>query len=337
MADAFTVGLTRDFLRPDGTIAYGDIGLGLLDAAPNVHREFLAASGDELRPEDVAPYDALLLLAPRVTAAALAGAPRLRLIARFGVGYDNVDVAACTSAGVLVTITPDGVRRPVAVAAMTILLALAHQLLVKDRLTRAGRWADKLDHMGTGVTGRTLGLVGLGNIGREIAMLAHPFGLRLLAADPYATPAHAAEAGVELCALDDLLRRADFVCVCCALTLETHHLLDARRLALMQPTAFLINVARGPIVDQAALTAALRERRLAGAGLDVFEQEPIAPDDPLLALDNVILTPHAVAWTDECFAGNGRQACEAILAVAAGRLPANIINREALAHPRWRG
>jgi D-3-phosphoglycerate dehydrogenase len=219
---------------------------------------------------------------------------------------------------------------------MTLLLALAHQLLVKDRLTRTGRWAEKLDHMGTGLTGRTLGLVGLGNIGREIAALARPFGLHVLAADPYTAPAQAAAVGVELYALDDLLRRADFVCVCCALTPETYHLLDARRLALMRPSAFLVNVARGPIVDQRALAAALQERRLRGAGLDVFEREPIQPGDPLLALDNVILTPHAIAWTDECFAGNGRQACEAILAVAGGRLPAHIVNRAALAHPRWR-
>ena len=166
MSERFRVGVTRDFLKPDGTIGFGDIGLGLLDAAPGVDWEFLAEDTRELRGDQVAAYDALLVLTPRVSAATLAGADRLAIVARFGVGYDNVDVPACTAAGVLLSITPDGVRRPVAASVMAFLLALSHKLLIKDRLTRAGRWAERLDHMGMGLTGRTLGVVGLGNIGR---------------------------------------------------------------------------------------------------------------------------------------------------------------------------
>ena len=143
----------------------------------------------------------------------------------------------------------------------------------------------------------------------------------------------AAAAGIEWLPLDELLAAADFVVICCALTPETHHLIDAARLALMKPTAYLINVARGPIVDQAALTSVLQQRRIAGAGLDVFEQEPIDPGDPLLALDNVILAPHALCWTDECFLGNGRSACQSILDVAAGRAPQHVVNREVLEQP----
>src|SRR5262249_48237363 len=157
--------------------------------------------------------------------------------------------------------------------------------------------------------GRTLGVIGLGNVGREVFDLAKPLGMRHLAHDPY--PAAAVE-GVELVGLETLLGESDFVCVCCALTPETHHLLDEARLALLQPTAYLINVARGPIVDQKALTEALTQRRIAGAGLDVFEQEPIDPDDPLLALDNVILSPHALCWTDGCFRAIGESACRSI-------------------------
>ena len=127
-----------------------------------------------------------------------------------------------------------------------------------------------------------------------------------------------------------MLGESDFIVICCALTPDTRHLLNADRLARLKPTAYLINVARGPIVDQAALTAVLRERRIAGAALDVFEQEPIAADDPLLALDNVILAPHAICWTDELFLGNGRQACRSILDVAAGRVPEHVVNREVL-------
>jgi phosphoglycerate dehydrogenase-like enzyme len=259
----------------------------------------------------------------------------LKLVARFGVGYDNVDVPACTRQGVLLTITPDGVRRPVAVAALTFILALAGRLLTKDRLTREGRWAEKLDYMGMGVAGRTLGVIGLGNIGREVFRMAAPLEMRHVGHDPYLDQAAAARHGIEWLPLEELLRQSDFVCVCCNLTKQTHHLINAPRLALMKPTAYLINVARGPIVDQRALTAALQERRIAGAGLDVFEQEPIDPADPLLKLDNVVLAPHALCWTDECFAGNGRSACQSILDVAAGHVPQHVVNREALKHARW--
>jgi phosphoglycerate dehydrogenase-like enzyme len=324
----FRIGLTRDFLTPGGEIAFGDIGLNTLDV-PGVTWEFLAENTPVLRPDQVAGYDGLLVLGPKVAAETLAGNDRLAIVVRFGVGYDNVDVPACTAADVVLTITPDGVRRPVAVSAITFLLACSHKLLVKDRLTRAGRWADKLNHMGRGVTGRTLGVIGVGNIGREIFHLAQPFDMRHLGYDPFLT---AAPPGVELVSLERLLAESDYVVVCCALTPETRHLLDAGRLALMKPTAYLINVARGPIVDQAALTAALQANRIAGAGLDVFDPEPIAADDPLLALDNVIL---AICWTDECFANNGRSACRSLLDVAAGRAPAHVVNREVLSSPRF--
>jgi D-3-phosphoglycerate dehydrogenase len=335
VSDLFRVGVTRDFLRPDGSLGFGDIGLDMLETAGAVAWEFLAESTPELRADQVQGFDALLVLGPRVTTATLAGADRLAVVARFGVGYDSVDVEACTRRGVLVTITPDGVRRPVAVAVLTLLLALAHRLPAKDRLTREGGWPRKLDYMGTGLSGRTLGLIGLGNIGREVVALARPFDLRFVAHDPYLRREDAEALGAELIDLPTLLRTSDFVSVCCALTAETRHLLSAERLAMMKPTAYLINVARGPIVDQRALTEALRERLLAGAGLDVFEEEPIRPDDPLLALDNVILSPHALCWTDECFRGIGRSACISILEVAAGRTPLHVVNPAALEHPRF--
>jgi len=334
MSQTFRVGLTRDFLRPDGTLSFGDIGLSLLEQVQGVEWEFLAEATRELRPDQVRDYDALLVLGARVTAATVEGADRLTVVARFGVGYDSVNVEACTRNGVLLIITPDGVRRPVAAAAMTFILALSHKLLIKDRLTRAGRWAEKSDYMGMGLTGRVLGVIGLGNIGREVFALARPFGMRHMVCDPYVTPAEAAAAGVELVDLETLLRTADFICICCALTAETHHMINAERLALMKETAYLINVARGPIVDQHALTATLRERRIQGAALDVLEQEPVDPNDPLLTLDNVIVTPHAICWTDECFLGIGRSACQGILDVAAGRVPRNVVNRDVLDHPR---
>ncbi|MEO3858985.1 NAD(P)-dependent oxidoreductase [Acrocarpospora sp. B8E8] len=331
----FRIGLTRDFLDSDGKVGWGDIGLAALDEADGVAWDFIDVASGDIPAEAVRGYDALIVLTPRVTADTLKGADRLALVARFGVGYDNVDVEACTRHGVVVTITPDGVRVPVAVSALALLLAAAHRIREKDALVRTGRWEDKLAHMGTGLTGRVLGLVGWGNIGREVSRVCAPLGLRQLAADPFADRDAAEAAGVTLVELDTLLAEADFVVVTCALTPQTHHLLNASRLAAMKPSAFLVNVARGPIVDQAALTEALTGRRIAGAALDVFEVEPPDPADPLLALDNVLLAPHAVAWTDELALGNGRGAIQAALDVAAGRAPAHPVNPAALDHPRF--
>jgi len=336
MTEPFRVGLTRDALRSDGTLALDDLGLRVLDETSGLEWELLPEHGSTLLAEHVAGFDALLQLAPTLTPAAVsAAAKRLAIVARLGVGYDNVPLEACTEAGVVATITPDAVRRPVATSALTLVLALGHKLLLKDRLTREGRWAEKLQYMGTGLVGRTLGIIGLGNIGQELARLVGPLDLRLLAADPAVDPAVAARLGVALVDHDTLFRESDFVCVLCQLDERTHHLVDARRLALMRPTAYLVNLARGPIVDQAALLAALQAGQIAGAGLDVFEQEPVDPADPLLALENVIVTPHALCWTDQCFAGLGRSACESVLAVMAGRVPQHVVNGEVVQSARF--
>jgi phosphoglycerate dehydrogenase-like enzyme len=162
-----------------------------------------------------------------------------------------------------------------------------------------------------------------------------PFDMRFIAHDPYARPELAAELGVALVDYDTLLREADVLCVNCPLTPETRGMVDARALRLMKPTAYLVNTARGPIVDQAALTAALRERRIAGAGLDVFEQEPLAAGDPIMTLDNVLLAPHTLAWTDELHRGNAGSDARALLAAARGETPEAVVNREVLARPGW--
>jgi D-3-phosphoglycerate dehydrogenase len=334
MTDTFRIGLTRDFLRADGSLGFGDIGLGLLEGQPGIEWEFLAENTRELRPDQIRGYDALAVLAPRVTAQTLEGADRLAIIARYGVGYDSVDVPGCTARGIALTITPDSVRRAVANVVMTYILTLSHRLLEQDRATRAGEgWTRKLDLMGYGLTGKKLGLIGLGNIGGEVVKLARPFDLVPIASDPYVKPERAIELGVELVGLETLLRTADYVVVLCALTPETHHLLTAERIALMKPSAFLINTARGPIVDQPALYAALRDRRIRGAGLDVFEQEPIDPADPILALDNVALSPHALCWTDEWAYDTGQSAIQNVLTVAAGKNPSYVVNKEVLETP----
>ena len=317
------VALSEDLRGPDGSTPY-DVSL-LTDAGI----EWNFVSGQE---PELSDLDVLIALQPYVTARSLEHADRLSLVARVGVGLDRIDLAACTRRGVLVTTAPDGVRRPLATGAMAFVLALAHRLVERERRVRSGWW-NRQELVGVGLRGRTLGVIGLGNVACELLALAAPFELQLVAADPYVGDP---PAGVELVELEELLRRSDFVVCLCPLTDETRGLLDARRLALLKPTAFLVNVARGPIVDQRALTEALRERRLAGAALDVFEQEPIDADDPLLDLDNVILSPHAVALTDEAFADSGRSASEAVLAFARGEVPLHLANPEALDHPRLR-
>jgi phosphoglycerate dehydrogenase-like enzyme len=160
--------------------------------------------------------------------------------------------------------------------------------------------------------------------------------MKFIAHDPYADPKVAEELGIELTSLDDVFRRSDVVSINCPLTPETRHLVNAERIALMKPTAYLINTARGPIVDQKDLTKALQDRRIAGAGLDVLEQEPPEPDDPILKLDNVILAPHALCWTDQCFAGNGAADIRAVLDVQHGRVPRGIVNQVVIEQPRFK-
>ncbi len=332
----FSVGVTADF-RPTGAggaTSWGDIGLAELEDA-GIGWRFLEDTGDRLGAADVAGLDAVLVGAPAVDAGTVEGTDRLRLVARFGVGYDQVDVGACTAAGVAVTITPDGARRPVAGAALAMVLALQHNLVVKDRLVRQGRWQDKTAWHGRGLSGACVGMVGLGNIGTETVALMRPFGVEVLAHDPRRSAEHAAAAGARLVPLEELLRSADVVVLTAALTPETHHMIDAAALALMKPTALLVNMARGPLVDTDALVAALASGTIAGAGLDVFEVEPLPADHPLTAMDTVVLAPHALSWTDEMALGNGRSAMAAVLAAAGWRAPAHLVDPAVLRHPRW--
>ena len=311
--------------------------LSPLTANPDIDIHFVEAKDGILPASALADRDALILLFPRFARESIPADHRLGLIAKVGVGYDNVDVPACTEAGIALVTAPDGVRRPVAVATMTFILALSGRLFVKDRLARQGAngFDQRLDNNGVGLVGRVLGSVGIGNIGAEVFRLARPFDMRFVAHDPYADPALASELGITLVDLDDVFRESDFVTLNCPLTSETRHLVDARRLSLMKPISFLINCSRGAVVDQRALTKVLQERRIAGAALDVFDPEPPRPDDPLLTLDNVIVTPHALCWTDQMFAGIGASDVKAVLDLSRGRMPAGIVNRAVLDNPIW--
>jgi phosphoglycerate dehydrogenase-like enzyme len=303
--------------------------LEILKGNPAIEWEWIAEDVTEITPDIAARYDAIHLNLPRTTAASVArGDCRVKIIARNGVGYDSVDVPALTAKQIVLTNAPIAVRRPVAVAALTMLFALAGRLLKKNELTHHNRWNDRVDYMGQGLTSRTLGVVGAGSIGKETLRLAKPFFRKMIAADPYADRNEVAAAGAEIVSLEQLMREADFVVVCCLLNKETHHLINAERLALMKRAAYFINMARGPITDEKALIAVLKAGKIAGAGLDVTEKEPIEPDNPLLEMENVIVTPHALCWTDECFYDIAASALQSIVDYSLGRRPKHVVNPE---------
>ena len=335
--DRFRIALSGDFRKADGSPTFPSFDLTPLTENPRIETVWVDPVDGVMPASGLEDCDALILLIPRFARESVPAGGRLAAVARFGVGYDNVDVEACTENGISVIITPDGVRRPVAVSILTYILALSQKLLIKDRLCRQGPdgWARRGEHMGEGLIGKTFGQLGMGNIGAEAFRIAAPFGMRHIAHDPYADPALAKELGVELVSSDDLFRQADFLSVSVPLSDETHHYVNAARLGLMKPTASVINTARGPIVDQAALYSALTTGTIAGAGLDVFETEPAPADEPLFALDNVIVSPHALCWTDECFAGNGAADVVAVQEIMQGRVPRGIVNREITEAPAW--
>ncbi|HET6467430.1 MAG TPA: NAD(P)-dependent oxidoreductase [Geminicoccaceae bacterium] len=335
--DRFRVALSGDFVKPDGSPAYPSFDLAPLRQDPRIEFEYVQPVAGALPAEALEGFDALILLVPRFTRASVPAGGRLAVVARFGVGYDSVDVEACTANGIALCITPDGVRRPVAVSILTFVLALSQKLLIKDRLCRQGPegWARRSEFMGEGLIGKTLGQLGVGNIGAETFRLARPFGMRFMAHDPFIDPKVAKELDIELVGLEDLFRHADFLSVSVPLSEATRHIVNAQRLSLMKPTAYLINTARGPVVDQRALHRALTDGTIAGAGLDVFDVEPPPADEPILQLDNVICTPHALCWTDECFAGIGAADVAAVQEVMRGEVPRGVVNREVLDSPAW--
>jgi len=329
VSQPFRVALSGAFQNDDGTAVFPMFDLSPLTNDAEVEFEYVAGIDGRMTAESLEDFDALVLLLEKFDANSIPKSNRLALIARFGVGFDTVDVEACKHAGIAVGITPNGVRRPVAVSVITYILALSGKLLSKDALVRGGpsTFAQRADHMGIGLVGKTLGSIGLGNIGAEVFRMCAPFGMNLIAHDPYIDPSTAQSVNVELRDLETVFRESDFLTLNVPLNEETHHLANAARLALMKPSAYLINTSRGPVVDQAALVTALTQGIIAGAGLDVFDPEPPQSDDPLLKLDNVILTPHALCWTDQCFAGMGAQDLEHVFAIKNGEAP------QALADP----
>jgi len=256
-------------------------------------------------------------------------APNLLIVSSNGAGYDPVDVEACTAAGVLVVNQSGGNAHSVAEHALAMLITLSKRIIQADRAIRREANVNRNALIGTEVQGKTVGIVGLGNVGRRIAALCNSlFGMKVLAYDPYLTAEEMAKRGGEKVELDDLLRRSDFVSISCPLNNENRGMIGTRQFALMQPHAYFITTARGFIHDEAALFEALRDKRIAGAGLDVWAKEPPPPDHPLLQFDNVVASPHTAGVTKEARENMGRIAAEQMLDTLDGKRPPRIINPE---------
>jgi D-3-phosphoglycerate dehydrogenase len=278
---------------------------------------------------------AIIVRAP-LPEAIFADAPTLRAAVRHGAGLDMIPLEAATRAGVLVANVPGANARTVAEHVFFVAMALLRGFRMVDRDLRGAGWLAGRAHaeQGRELAGKTLGIVGMGNIGREIAAIAvGGFGLPVLA---NSRSTASVPPGIPFRTLDDLAAESDVIVLCCPLTPQTRGMVDARLIARMKPGALLINVSRGPVVDEEALVAALRERRIGGAALDVFSTQPLPPDHPYFGFDNVILTPHMAGITEESMERMGTGAVSEVLRVLAGELPLNLCNPEAVARYRER-
>jgi D-3-phosphoglycerate dehydrogenase / 2-oxoglutarate reductase len=310
----------------------------ILKARPDVRLDRLEnESPDEVSAPILAAAHAYQIGAARdelarhfhVDADLLRRAPNLLIVSSNGAGYDPVDVEACTAAGVIVVNQSGGNAQSVAEHALAMLMTLSKRIIQADRVLRREANIDRNALMGAEVQGKTIGIIGLGNVGRRIAALCKGLlSMNVLAYDPYLSATEMAERGGEKVTLDELLRRSDFVSISCPLTKDNRSMIGAREFALMQPHAYFITTARGFIHDEVALEQALRDKRIAGAGLDVWAKEPPPPDHPLLQFDNVLASPHTAGVTKEARENMARIAAEQMLDALDGKRPPRLINPE---------
>ena len=347
----FNVLYTGDYLDARGEVTVGDIALDLYRENPAITQDFLRDQSPQpgdvtywdrlyslrIEPQHVAAANGIVIFRPWVPASAFAaGADNLVVIGRAGAGTDKIDLPACTANDVAVFNAPDTLTHSTASSAFLLMLALAKRLPEQERLVRAGRWDLQPEAMGVDLPGKVLGIVGFGASGRELARLARPWGMQMIAYSPRADDDDLATHGVtRVGTIEDVFRAADFVSLHNRLTDETRGTIGAPHFSLMKPGAYFINVARGEIVREGEMIDVLRTRRIAGAGLDVFEHEPLPTDHPLLGLDNVILTPHWLPSTQDAARLTMETMSRGILRAAGGEVPDNIVNRDVLDRPGW--
>ena len=271
---------------------------------------------------------------PIVTAESLADLPRCGALIRTGSGTDNIPVEAATAHGIIVANTPEAFSDGVSDHTIGLLMAVVRQIAIQDRLVRTGTWDREAAYPSWHLRGQTLGLIGFGHIARLVTGKLSGYEMTVLANDPYVSADVMADHGVQSASKDEVLSRSDFVSLHCPLLDETRHLIGERELRLMKPQAILINTSRGPVVDEPALFRALSERWIAAAGVDVLEQEPPDPDNPMFSLDNAVITPHIAGYTDQSMHESWRLSVETALELAQGRWPRSYVNQNV--KPRWR-
>lgn len=276
----------------------------------------------------IADVDGVLVRVASISSEIMAAAPRLKVVAKHGVGTDNIDIPAATERKIVVCNTPEANSEGVAELGLTLMLALSRHLFEADAFVRAGRWSGKDSLMGSELIGKTLAIVGTGRIGTRLAQICKTtFDMTVLAYDPYVSAEDMSARGItKVDTVDEMLPKADFVSVHTPLTPATRHSMSTKQFDLMKKSAFLISAARGPVVDEAALIEALQQGKIAGAGLDVFEQEPPSPDNPLLKMNNVILLPHMGGASYESMERMATHAAAGILAVLRGERPKYLLN-----------
>jgi len=329
----FRVGVTHEFAPGEHVGGWIEEPITeLLSPLPELEWDFLPEMGREAVATELVNYDAVITAEPQWTAESVSGLERLAVIAHWGIGVDSIDVRAATDNDILVANSPSTpTHESVAESALTFILALSKNLLEKDRLTKQGRWLHAQELPGTLLRNRVIGTVGLGATARRLVEYVRPFDpLQFLAYDPYVPAEVAATMGVRLVDLEVLMRESDYIVVMCPLTDETRGLIGAAPLGMMKPSAFFLNVARGAIVDQTALTEAIDEGRIAGAALDVSDPEPAELGDPILSRPKIITTGHSMAWTSEGIRAACAGPCRAVANIYAGRPPDHVVNPDVL-------
>ncbi len=347
----FKLALTGDLLDIDGNIDHIGSGLSQLDSVPYIQYHYLRDLGPShddpdywnryyhllITPEHIADVHGIYVVRPWIKESTFAnGAENLTVVSRAGAGYDKLDIQACTDNDVAVFNAPDALTHSTASSALLLMLALAKRLPAQDKATREGRWDRQSEIKGEEIQFKTLGIVGLGRSGREMARLVAPFEMNIIAYSPRADPEDAARLGVKLVSMEEVFSQSDYVSIHSSLRPDTRGMIKREHLELMQPHAYFVNIARGELVDQVALTEILQQGRIAGAGLDVFEEEPLPVSDPLIQLDNVILTPHWLPATVDAGRSIVSAALSGIFKAAKGEQPDNVINTEVLDRPGFR-
>ncbi|MFQ6830733.1 hydroxyacid dehydrogenase [Butyricicoccus pullicaecorum] len=304
------------------------------DAVAMMGEHVTVVQGTSVDPDEIVRQaqdcDAILVRSARITAEMMDKLPKLRAVAKHGIGVDNIDVKGATERGILVVNVPFANVNAVAEHGLALLMAASKFIPQLDRMTREGGFARRNEFVTTELAGKTIGLVGLGRISSLLAKKLSGFSVRILASDPFVTEERAKELGVELVDLDTVLAESDFVSLHTPLLDSTRHMMGREQFAKMKKTAWLINVSRGPVVDEEALIEALKAKEIAGAALDVFEQEPPAADNALFALDNVVLSPHNAALSDNALRAMAMDSAQGLVDYLEGRRPEFPVNREVL-------